>query len=106
MAAPGGPGAGKVLRNRVFATGGDAWASNAFIDQLSNRRMLVNALAWLTEQDQLVAATSRPAEDRPLPLTAERRTRILVLSVGAVPGGIIGIGLAGSFARRRRRSRA
>ena len=106
QAGPGGPGSGTVLRTRVFATGGDVWATNAFIDQLSNRRILVNALAWLTEQDQLVAATSRPSQDRPLPLTAERRTKVLVITVGLVPGFIIGTGLLGSFGRRRWRRRA
>jgi ABC-type uncharacterized transport system involved in gliding motility auxiliary subunit len=106
QAAPGPAGSGTVLRTRLFATGGDGWATNAFIDQLSNRRMLVNALAWLTEQDQLVAATSRPSQDRPLPLTAERRTRVLAITVGLVPGGIVVLGLAGSYGRRRRRRRA
>jgi hypothetical protein len=93
---------GTVQRTRVFVTGGDIWATNLFLDNLSNRRLAVNALAWLTEQDQLVAATSRPNQVRALPLTAERRTRILAVTVGVVPGLIIAAGLVGTYGIRRR----
>jgi hypothetical protein len=90
-----------IVRTRVFATGGDAWATNAFLNDLSNRRLLVNALSWLTEQEQLVAAVSRPSQDRPLPLTGERQTEILVVTVGAVPGGIIALASGPALVRRR-----
>jgi hypothetical protein len=89
----------------LFATGGDAWATNAFIGDLGNRRLLVNALAWLTQEEQLVAATSRPNQPPALPLTAERRTRILLITVGVVPGLIIGGGLVESYTVRRVRRR-
>ena len=93
----------RVLRTRVFATGGVPWATNAFIDNLSNRRLMVNALSWLTEGEELVTATSRPNQPPALPLTPERRTEILVWTVGLVPGAIVGAGVASTYARRRRR---
>lgn len=101
-----GPGAATVLRTRVLVTSGDAWASNAFLDDLGNRRLLVNGLAWLTEQEQLVAATSRPNTARPLPLTPARQREILGVTVGAVPGTLVGIGVVGALLRRRRGRRA
>ena len=101
------PGTGHIVRTRIVATGGDLWATNGFLDHLGNRRLFVNALAWLTEQEQLVAATSRPNQPPPLPLTAERRARILLFTVGIVPGGIIGAGVIETwFVRSRRRRRA
>jgi ABC-type uncharacterized transport system involved in gliding motility auxiliary subunit len=100
-----GPVGGRIVRTRVFATGGAGWAANAFLNNLSNRRLMTNALSWLTQQEALVAATSRPNSVRPLPLTAERRTRILVTTVGVVPGAIIGVGLTAGYVRRRTRRR-
>ncbi|MBV8982475.1 MAG: hypothetical protein JO086_16355, partial [Acidimicrobiia bacterium] len=53
--------------------------------------------------EQLIATTAQVSTDRSLPLTAERQARILVLTVGVVPGAIIGAALVAHFAIRRRR---
>ena len=95
-----------IVRTRLVVTGGDAWATNAFLGNLGNRRFMVNALAWLTQEEQFVAATSRPNVARPLPLTPERRARILILTVGVVPGAIVGAGILGGAIIRRRRGPA
>jgi len=100
------PGGGaRVVRTRVLVTGSDTWLTNDFLDRLSNRRFFVNGLAWLTQDEQLIATTAQVSTDRSLPLTAERQARILVLAVGVVPGIIIGAGLLTHFALRRRRRR-
>jgi hypothetical protein len=99
---PGGTSS-TIIRARAFVTSGDAWATNAFLDDLGNRRLAVNALAWLTEQEQLVAATSHPSADRPLPFTAARQRQVIAVTVVAVPGAIVGIGSIPLALRRRRR---
>jgi hypothetical protein len=43
--APGG----RIVRARVVVTGGAAWATNQFLDDLGNRQFVLNALAWLTD---------------------------------------------------------
>ena len=96
---------GSVVRTRLFVTGSDTWADNRFLDKLGNRRLLVNALAWLTQTDQVVAAVSRPSTSRPLPLTAERQARILFVTVGVVPGVVVAGGLAPWLVARRRSRR-
>jgi ABC-type uncharacterized transport system involved in gliding motility auxiliary subunit len=108
---PGSPaglpsGAPRVARTRVLVTGSDTWLRNEFLDHLGNRRFLVNGLAWLTEQDQLVAATSKPSQVRALPFTAERQTETLALTVGVVPGAIVALGAVEALLIRRRRTRA
>lgn len=100
------PGGGaRVVRTRVLATGSDTWLTNDFLDRLGNRRFFVNALSWLTQEEQLLATTSQVSTDRSLPLTAERQARILVITVGLVPGAIIGTGLLAQVVFRRRRRR-
>jgi hypothetical protein len=91
----------RIVRTRVVVTGADTWLTNGFLDHLGNRRLLLNAVSWLAQEEPLVAATSRPNLGRPLPLTPERRARILVVTVGLVPGAIVGLGLAVAFLRRR-----
>jgi len=99
--APGTSGP-RVVRTRVVATGADTWLTNGFIDHLGNRRFLLNAVSWLAQEEPLVAATSRPNLTRSLPLTPERRARILVVAVGVVPGAIVGVALLVAVLRRRR----
>jgi len=99
-------GGGRIVRARVLVTASDTWVTNDFLDRLSNRRFFVNGLAWLTQDEQLLATTAQVSTDRSLPLTAERQARILVITVGLVPGLIIGAGLLAHFGWRRRRRRA
>jgi len=99
---PGSAGP-RTIRTRVVVTGTDAWLTNGFLDHLGNRRLLLNAVSWLAQEEPLVAATSRPSLSRPLPLTAERRARILIVTVGLVPGAIVGTGLLVALLRRRGR---
>jgi hypothetical protein len=103
------PGSGpRIVRTRVVVTGSDVWLTNDFLDRLGNRRFFANALGWLTQDEQLLARTGQVSVDRALPLTAERQARVLVITVGLVPGAIIGLGVAAhvGFGRRRRRRRA
>jgi len=93
------------VRTRVLTTASDTWLTNDFLDRLSNRRFFVNGLGWLTQDEQLIATTAQVSTDRSLPLTAERQARILVVTVGLVPGAIIGAGLLAHFGLRRRRRR-
>mgnify|MGYP001361165378 CR=1 FL=1 len=108
--APGSPaglpaGAQHLERTRVVVTGSDIWLRNGFLGDLGNRRFLVNALAWLTDQDQLVAATSAPPNDRPLAFTGERQNEVIGVTVGAVPAGIVAAGSLPAIVGRRRRRR-
>ena len=98
-------GGGKIVRTRVLITASDTWLTNDFLDRLSNRRFFVNGLAWLTQDEQLLATTAQVSTDRSLPLTGERQARILVITVGVVPAVIIGVGLLAHFGWRRRRRR-
>jgi hypothetical protein len=100
------PGGGaRIVRTRVFTTGSDTWLTNGYLDNLSNRRFFVNALGWLTQEEQLLARTGQVNIDRSLPLTSERQARVLVVTVGVVPGLILAAGLGANVLLRRRSRR-
>ena len=67
------------VRTRVLTTASDTWLTNDFLDRLSNRRFFVNGLAWLTQDEQLIATTAQVSTDRSLPLTSwSARRRVVV----------------------------
>jgi len=101
---PSTPAGSHVVRTRVLATGTDIWATNEFLDNLSNRRFLVNGLAWLTQRDDLVVAADRPDPDRPLAFTGAAQERTIEITVVLIPALILGLGSAPALLRRRRRS--
>jgi ABC-type uncharacterized transport system involved in gliding motility auxiliary subunit len=93
----------RIQRTRLVVVGCDTFMTNGFLDHLGNRRFLVNAVDWLTEQNQLVVATSPPVQNRPLPLTPALQAEILGLTVGAVPACMIGTAVVWRWADRIRR---
>jgi ABC-type uncharacterized transport system involved in gliding motility auxiliary subunit len=92
-----------VKRTRVLATGTDIWATNEFLNQLSNRRLLVNGLAWLTERDQLVVATNRPDQPAAVPFTNERQQQVILITIILIPGAIVLFGIGRAVVRKRLR---
>jgi len=105
--AAAGPGVSPthVERTRLVVVGCDTWMTNGFLNNLGNRRFFANAVAWLTDQDALVVATSHAPGDRPLPLTPALQFELLGITVGAVPGSMISLALLRSALIRRRENR-
>lgn len=93
-----------IVRTRIVVTGSAEWPSNQLLDRLGNRKLLVNALAWLTQESELLTVATRLPDARPLPWTAERQRQTLFVTVGLVPGLVLLAGLAQWQWRRRRRS--
>lgn len=92
---------GVVHRKRLVLVADADFASNAFVGEAGNARLLVQAVDWLTVDDALVSITSNLAEPRPLALTDARRSYALLLTAGIIPGLAL---IAGGFvwALRRR----
>jgi len=76
---------GTVHRRRMVVVADADFASNAFVDQAGNARLLVQAVDWLTVDESLVSITSNLAAPRPLELTDARRSYALALSAGIIP---------------------
>ena len=97
----------RIARTRVVAAGSSEWATNRFFNELGNRRFLVNALNWLTLEEQVLVVPARVSTVRELPWTAERQNQAIAVAVVLVPGAVVAAGIAHRvLARRRERRRA
>ena len=92
-----------IVRTRLVVTGSAEWPTNLLLARLGNRRLLVGALGWLTQEEELLTVATRLPGPRPLPWTAERQRRTLFVTVGLVPGLVVLAGLV-SWRWRERRS--
>ena len=91
-----------ITRTRLLVFADADWASNAYIDQLSNGRLLANGLNWLAGEEDLVAIAGVDPDLRRLTLTPSDRRLMGIGSIGVIPAAVMLIG-AGVWLRRRRR---
>jgi ABC-type uncharacterized transport system involved in gliding motility auxiliary subunit len=91
-----------VRRTRIVVTGDVDFATNEFLAEAGNAQLLRQAVAWLTQTEDLVAISPNLPRDRPLAFTDARATYTRVLSIGVVPGLFL---LAGAMVWAVRRGR-
>ena len=84
---------GTVHRSRVVAVGDADFATNGFVGQAGHSRFLVQALDWLTLDEDLVSVSANVPTLRPLQFTPDRVRAALAVSVGVVPGLFLLAGL-------------
>jgi ABC-type uncharacterized transport system involved in gliding motility auxiliary subunit len=94
-------GPDRVARSRVVAAADVDFATNAFIAEGGNARLLVQSVDWLMTQEDLVPLNANLPAFRPLALTSGRATSARILSVGVIPGAFLAAGLAVWIVRRR-----
>lgn len=76
---------GHVQHVRIVALGDADLASNAAIGEAGNSRLLLQAMDWLTLEDDLVSVSTHIPAYRPLALTAGRLRYLRVVTAGGVP---------------------
>lgn len=92
----------KIARSRVVVVGDVDFATSAFVNEAANGRFLLQAVGWLTLDDELIPLSSNLPKDRPLDLTDARVAYARALGVLMVPGlFLIGGGLVWAVRRRR-----
>ncbi|HUQ39681.1 MAG TPA: GldG family protein [Acidimicrobiales bacterium] len=94
--------AGRVRRTRIVAVGDVDLVTNAFTAEGGNSRFVVQALDWLTLDEDLVSVQANIAALRPLELTGDRLAYARFLMAVALPLGFL---LAGALVWAVRRSR-
>ena len=78
------------------------WATNAYVNQAGNATLLVQALDWLTLDEDLVSVSPNVPRLRALELTESRARYARLLTGGIVPGLFL---LAGALVWAVRRGR-
>jgi ABC-type uncharacterized transport system involved in gliding motility auxiliary subunit len=91
-----------VRRTRAVVIGDVDFASNAFVAEAGNARLLLQAVSWLTETEDLAALSSNIPSDRPLRLTDARLSYARLLTIGIVPALFLLSGALVWAVRRRR----
>jgi ABC-type uncharacterized transport system involved in gliding motility auxiliary subunit len=94
-------------RGRLVVIGDADLASDAYLDLLGNRDLVLNALAWIAGEPVLAGARDRTVPEivrplSPLVLTERQARAVFVASVVAQPGAVLLGGLLWVGRRRRR----
>ena len=80
--------------------GDSDFAANGSLGIQGNRDLVLNAINWLAEQENLISIRPREPEDRRITVTADQQFRIFVASIFLIPGVIVGTGVYTWWRRR------
>jgi ABC-type uncharacterized transport system involved in gliding motility auxiliary subunit len=71
--------------SRVVVIGDSDFAANRWIGLSGNRDLFLNMANWLAQQENLIAIRPRQAEDRPISMTEDQATMVLLFGQYIVP---------------------
>ena len=102
MPPPTAPAAGSAPRpGRLVVFGDSDFASNAQLTSVGNPTLLLNALNWLVERENLLAIPAKKADQIQLNLTRRDLSTIYLIVLVALPLASLSVGV-GVYLRRRR----
>jgi ABC-type uncharacterized transport system involved in gliding motility auxiliary subunit len=90
----------KKPEGRVVAFGDSDWASNTLLGFQGNKDLFLNAVAWLSQDTDLISIRPREPDDQRLFLTANQSQNVWLVSVILLPGLFVALGI-GAWWRRR-----
>jgi ABC-type uncharacterized transport system involved in gliding motility auxiliary subunit len=85
---------------RVVVFGDSDFPSNGVLGIQGNRDLFMNAVGWLSQQENLISIRPKEADDRRITLTATQQSNITWMSLLIVPVLIFGSGVYGWWQRR------
>ena len=92
----------RIERTRLLAWGDVDFATNDFIQDGANARLVVQSIDWLAQPEELVTAVPNFPKVRELDLTQARSRYMLFLMAGVIPGLFV---IAGGLVWAIRRGR-
>jgi ABC-type uncharacterized transport system involved in gliding motility auxiliary subunit len=85
---------------RLVVFGDSDFASNSVLGIEGNRDIFMNAVGWLSQQENLISVRPKEPDDRRLTLTATQQNNLTWLSVLIVPALVFGTGVYSWWRRR------
>ena len=85
---------------RVVVIGDSDFATNAVLGIQGNKDFFMNAIGWLSQQENLIAIRPKDADDRRVTLTATQQANLNWLSILIIPGLIFATGVYTWWRRR------
>jgi ABC-type uncharacterized transport system involved in gliding motility auxiliary subunit len=86
--------------SRVVVFGDSDFATNATLSVSGNRDLFMNAVGWLSQQENLISVRPKDPEDRRLTLTSTQQVNINWIAMLGIPGAIFGLGIFTWWRRR------
>ena len=85
---------------RVAAFGDSDFASNGFLGFQGNRDFLLNTVAWLAQDVDLISIRAKEPDDQRLVLTQTQQWNLLILGLVLIPGVFVALGIREWWSRR------
>jgi ABC-type uncharacterized transport system involved in gliding motility auxiliary subunit len=85
---------------RVAAFGDSDFASNGFLGFQGNRDFLLNTVAWLAQDVDLISIRPKEPDDQRLVLTQTQQWNLLILGLVLIPGVFVALGIREWWSRR------
>ena len=98
-ATPPAPDAPKP-ETRIVAIGDSDFATNAAVGFQGNRDFFMNAMNWLSQQENLIAIRPRQPQDHRLTMTEDQTSLVVILSLFILPGLVFASGVYSWWKRR------
>jgi hypothetical protein len=98
--SPGAEPPPKPPEGRVVAIGDSDFASNALLGFQGNKDFFLNAVAWLSEDADLIAIRPKEPEDQRLFLTRQQQQNVAWVALVLLPGAFVVAGISTWWRRR------
>ncbi len=101
IAAAGSYKTGKEnSQGRFVVIGSSAWAANSFINFNGNRDLAMNAMNWLSSDEDLISIRPKDRDDRRVTMTRAQLNWVGITSLGLLPLAIVIAGVTVWWRRR------
>jgi ABC-type uncharacterized transport system involved in gliding motility auxiliary subunit len=95
-------GAASKTEARVVVVGDSDFANNRNFSDMGNGNFFLNCMAWLAQDEDLIAVRPKDPDRRAISLTKAEIGVLNIVSMGVLPGIVAGLGILVTWRRRGR----
>jgi ABC-type uncharacterized transport system involved in gliding motility auxiliary subunit len=88
------------LQGRFVVVGSSSWAANQFVEWNGNSDLALNAVNWLSSDEDLISIRPKPPEDRRITMTRAQLSLVRLTSQFTLPLAVVVIGISVWWKRR------